>query len=59
MPKVATEVKVRTTNDWFGKFAASASGWLGSKWAFSWAVLVILVWGATVYSFIIQTPGSW
>jgi low affinity Fe/Cu permease len=47
MPKVATEVKVRTTNDWFGKFAASASGWLGSKWAFSWAVLVILVWGAT------------
>jgi low affinity Fe/Cu permease len=47
MPKVATEVKVRTTNDWFGKFAASASGWLGSKWAFSWAVLVILVWAAT------------
>jgi low affinity Fe/Cu permease len=51
MPKVATEVKVRTTNDWFGKFAASASGWLGSKWAFSWAVLVILVWAATGFLF--------
>jgi low affinity Fe/Cu permease len=51
MPKVATEVKVRTTNDWFGKFAASASGWLGSKWAFSWAVLVIVVWAATGFLF--------
>jgi low affinity Fe/Cu permease len=51
MPKVATEVKVRTTNDWFGKFAASASGWLGSKWAFSWAMLVILVWAATGFLF--------
>jgi len=51
MPKVATEVKVRTTNDWFGKFAASASGWLGSKWAFSGAVLGILVWVATGFLF--------
>ena len=51
MPKVATEVRIRTTNDWFGKFAAFASGWLGSKWAFSWAVLVIVVWGASGYLF--------
>jgi low affinity Fe/Cu permease len=51
MPKVATEVKIRTTNDWFGKFAAFASGWLGSKWAFSWAVLVIVVWAASGYLF--------
>ncbi len=28
----AIEVTSRTTNDWFGRFAASASGWLGSKW---------------------------
>ena len=51
MPKVATEVRIRATNDWFGKFAAFASGWLGSKWAFSWAVLVIVVWGASGYLF--------
>ena len=51
MSKVATEVRIRTTNDWFGKFAAFASGWLGSKWAFSWAVLVIVVWGASGYLF--------
>jgi low affinity Fe/Cu permease len=51
MPKVATEVKIRTTNDWFGKFAAVASGWLGSKWAFSWAVVVIVVWAASGFLF--------
>ena len=38
------EVRVRTTNDWFGRFAAKASGWLGSKWAFAGAGFVILVW---------------
>jgi low affinity Fe/Cu permease len=43
---VPVEVRVRTTNDWFGKFAASSSGWLGSKWAFGAAVLLIIVWAA-------------
>jgi low affinity Fe/Cu permease len=38
------EVRVRTTNDWFGRFAAKASGWLGSKWAFAGAGFVIVVW---------------
>jgi low affinity Fe/Cu permease len=38
------EVRVRTTNDWFGQFAAIASGWLGSKWAFAGAGLVIVIW---------------
>jgi len=38
------EVQTRTTNDWFGRFAASASGWLGSRWAFAGAGLVIIVW---------------
>ena len=41
------EVKVRTTNDWFGRFAASSSGWLGSKWAFAGAGVIILIWAAT------------
>lgn len=46
MSKPLPEVQVRTTNDWFGRFAASASGWLGSKWAFAGAGLVIVVWAA-------------
>ena len=44
MSKPTVEVRVITTNDWFGQFAAKASGWLGSKWAFAGAGLVILVW---------------
>ena len=47
MSEAPIEVKVRTTNDWFGSFAASASGWLGSKWAFAGAGLIIAVWAAT------------
>ena len=47
MAKVGTEVKVRTTNDWFGRFAANASSWLGSKWAFVGAGLIIFAWIAT------------
>ncbi len=31
--------------DRFGKFASNASYWLGSKWAFIWAGLVIATWG--------------
>jgi low affinity Fe/Cu permease len=46
MTKPAVEVQMKTTNDWFGRFAATASGWLGSKWAFAGAGLVILVWAA-------------
>jgi hypothetical protein len=42
MNKVPLEVHVGTTNDGFGKFAAFASGWLGSKWAFAAAGLNIL-----------------
>ncbi len=40
----AIEVQSKTTNDWFGRFAAGASGWLGSKRAFAGAVTVIVVW---------------
>src|SRR5271154_2709237 len=47
MKDAPIEVKTRTTNDWFGRFAASSSGWLGSKWAFAGAGIVILVWATT------------
>ncbi|HXE08586.1 MAG TPA: low affinity iron permease family protein [Acidobacteriaceae bacterium] len=47
MEKPAVEVQTRTTNDRFGQFAALASGWLGSKWAFVLAILVIVVWAVT------------
>ena len=36
-----------TSGDWFGKFAAWTSGWLGSKWGFAVAALSLLVWGIT------------
>jgi len=48
---VPIEVQTRTTSDWFGRFAAWASAWLGSKWAFSCAVAVIVVWAATGFAF--------
>jgi low affinity Fe/Cu permease len=44
MGKDPVEVRVRTTNDWFGQFAAKASGWLGSRWAFAGAGAVVLGW---------------
>ena len=47
MKKVPVEIQARTTNDWFGRFAARASAWLGSKWAFAGAAMVIIVWAAT------------
>jgi low affinity Fe/Cu permease len=47
MDGIAAEVKPKTMNDRFGMFAASASGWLGSKWAFAIAGLVIVTWGIT------------
>src|SRR6202046_763077 len=46
MNKSPLEIQTRTSNDWFGQFAAWASGWLGSKWAFAGAALVIVIWAA-------------
>jgi low affinity Fe/Cu permease len=46
MVKPPLEVQTRTTNDAFGKFAASTSGWLGSKWTFAGAGIVIVTWAA-------------
>jgi low affinity Fe/Cu permease len=35
------------TGDRFGRFAASTSAWLGSKWAFVFAALVIVLWAVS------------
>ncbi len=34
-------------HDTFGAFAATASGWLGSKWAFLGAILIIVAWACS------------
>jgi len=47
MKNEAMEVQSRTTNDGFGRFAANASSWLGSKWAFAGAGFIIVAWGLT------------
>ena len=47
MANPPVESQARMTSNWFGQFAGLASGWLGSKWAFVGAGLVIVVWGAT------------
>ena len=47
MGKSRTKPETRTNNDWFGRFATCASAWMGSKWAFTVAILAIFAWGAT------------
>ena len=42
--KFATTTK---THDTFGSFASLASSWLGSKWSFMLAILIVLVWAVT------------
>jgi len=37
----------RAMHDRFGRFATSASNWLGSTWAFALAGLVVMAWAAT------------
>ena len=44
---VADSGRKQTQGDAFGKFAASSSGWLGSKWAFMGAIVIIAVWALT------------
>ena len=41
------EIQSHGPHDRFGRFAARISGWLGSKWAFVGAGLVIVVWALT------------
>ncbi|MDR3752081.1 MAG: low affinity iron permease family protein [Terracidiphilus sp.] len=47
MNKPTIEAQDRTVHGHFGRFAARASGWLGSTWAFVAAGLVVAVWAAT------------
>lgn len=47
MNKPAIEAQDRTVHGHFGRFAAAASGWLGSTWAFAGAGLVVVAWAAT------------
>ncbi len=47
MDKQTVEAPPRSVHVHFGRFAATASGWLGSTWAFAGAGQVVLVWAAT------------
>ena len=44
---VADSGRKQIQGDAFGRFAAAASGWLGSRWAFVGAILIIVVWALT------------
>lgn len=47
MTNEVPESQASTVHDHFGRFAASASTWLGSTWAFVGAGLAIVIWFAT------------
>ena len=47
MNKQTIEAQDRSVHGHFGRFAAAASGWLGSTWAFAGAGLVVVAWAAT------------
>src|ERR1700679_239901 len=55
LPKIEEKLNQQTMpvegtargSDRFGQFAAKASAWLGSKWAFAGAGLIIVIWAAT------------
>ena len=44
MPAKDKAAEKKSNGDWFGQFAARASAYLGSRWAFTGAVLIIVVW---------------
>jgi low affinity Fe/Cu permease len=45
--RISRQVAVETRGDAFGKFSSTASGWVGSRWAFAAAIVIVVVWGAT------------
>ena len=55
---VADSGRKQTQGDAFGKFAAGASGWLGSKWAFVGAIVIIAVGRSRARYFTTLTPGN-
>lgn len=44
---VGERTAARVTRGSFARFSSLASIWLGSKWAFSAAILIVLIWAAT------------
>lgn len=44
---VADSRRKQSQGDAFGKFAAGASSWLDSKWAFVGAIVIIALWAIT------------
>jgi low affinity Fe/Cu permease len=46
MSKPPLEAQRRPANDEFGRFAAYTATWLGSRWSFAGAGLVVVVWAA-------------
>ncbi|HEY1578998.1 MAG TPA: low affinity iron permease family protein [Terracidiphilus sp.] len=44
---ISKQVSAETRGDAFGKFSSAASAWLGSKWAFVGAVVIIVGWAVT------------
>jgi len=47
LDRLSSQIAIESRGDAFGKFATTASGWLGSKWAFVVAILVIAIWAIT------------
>jgi len=43
----SADAQDRTVHGHFGRFAATASGWLGSTWGFVAAGLMVAVWAST------------
>ncbi len=44
---MSENLKPRASRDWFGPFASTTSGWLGSRWGFGAAAVFILIWALT------------
>src|SRR3984885_14277582 len=47
LDQLSSQIAIESRGDGFGRFATTASGWLGSKWAFVVAILVIVIWAIT------------
>jgi low affinity Fe/Cu permease len=45
--EIKSRLASETKGDAFGRFAAAASTWLGSKWAFIGAISIIIAWAVT------------
>ena len=45
--KTNDHTRARTTQGSFARFSSLASIWVGSKWAFSAAILIVVVWAVT------------